>query len=71
MTCATPRGCSTPPWGEPVAILKGGTVVVYLVPAKRPLEDLGHRYATMEELQAHVRESREQVQPVLDWLRDK
>ncbi|WP_284164075.1 hypothetical protein [Frigidibacter sp. SD6-1] len=56
--------------GKPVAILKNSQLVGYLVPAEaaQPGE---HRHATMDEVLAHLRETREEVQPVLDYLRDK
>ncbi len=57
--------------GEPVAILKNSKLVGYFVPAERTGEQAGHRYATAEEVRAHLAESRERVQPILDWLRDK
>lgn len=57
--------------GEPVAILKNSKLVAYLVPAERVEPEAGHRVISMEELQAYLRESRERVQPVLDYLRDK
>lgn len=56
--------------GGPVAVVEGGRVVAYLVPADE-VEGTGHRVATREEVLAHLRESRERVQPVLDYLRDK
>ncbi len=56
--------------GEPVAILKNSQLVGYFVPAEAAHGD-GAEYATMEELQTYLAESREQVQPVLDYLRDK
>ena len=57
--------------GEPVAILKNSKVVAYMIPAERVAGVPEHRYATMEELKAHLEATREEVQPVLDWLRDK
>ncbi len=56
--------------GKPVAILKNSAVVAYLVP-NEAVAAIEHRYATMEEAMAHLEESRERVQPVLDYLRDK
>ncbi len=56
--------------GEPVAILRGSEVVAYLVPVEQAGE-AGHRVATREEVLAHLRETRAEVQPVLDYLRDK
>ena len=57
--------------GEPVAILKNSRLVAYLVPAERVEGEAGHRVATLEEVQAHLRETEAEVRPVLDWLRDK
>ena len=57
--------------GEPVAVLKNSRLVAYLVPAERTGEAAGHRVATAEEVRAHLSATREQVQPVLDYLRDK
>ena len=56
--------------GKPVAILKNSQLVGYLVPAEAAQPD-EHRPATMEEVMQHLRETREQVQPVLDYLKDK
>ncbi|MCO6381221.1 MAG: hypothetical protein JXQ91_19175 [Vannielia sp.] len=56
--------------GKPVAIMKNSRVVGYLVPeAATPEEE--PRVATMEELNAAFEETREQAQPVLDYLKDK
>lgn len=57
--------------GEPVAILKNSKVVAYMVPAERVAAAPEHRYATMAELEAHLQATQAEVQPVLDWLRDK
>ena len=57
--------------GEPVAILKNSQLVGYLVPADHIENAPKHRYATMEEVMDYLAESRERVQPVLDYLRDK
>ena len=48
-------------------------LVGYLVPveAVTNVEQAGHRTATMEEVKAYLAASRERVQPVLDYLRDK
>lgn len=56
--------------GKPVAILKNSQLVGYLVPAEAAQQD-EHRPATMEEVMAHLRETRAKVQPVLDYLKDK
>ncbi|HVG48226.1 MAG TPA: hypothetical protein VM899_08855 [Rubellimicrobium sp.] len=57
--------------GEPVAILKNSRLVAYLVPAKRVEGEAGDRKVSAEDLRAYLRDSRERVQPVLDYLRDK
>jgi antitoxin StbD len=57
--------------GKPVAILKNNKPVAYLVPAEAATGMAGHRALTMDEVMAHLRETRETVQPVLDYLRDK
>ena len=56
--------------GKPVAILKNSALVGYFVPVEA-LEGMDHRYATLEEVMAHLEATRERVQPVLDYLRDK
>ena len=55
--------------GKPVAILKNSAVVAYLVPEEATVPNA--RYATMDEVMAHLAETRDEVQPVLDYLRDK
>lgn len=56
-----------------MAILKNSALVGYLVPAEavERVEQMGHRYATHEEVMAYLEASRERVQPVLDYLKDK
>ena len=56
--------------GKPVAIMKNSRVVGYLVPEEATLQD-EPRYATMEEVMAYLERSRDRVQPVLDYLKDK
>jgi antitoxin StbD len=56
--------------GKPVAILKNSAVIAYLVPTEA-VDQGEHRYATMEEVLAYLEASRERVQPVLDYLKDK
>ncbi|MCB1342645.1 MAG: hypothetical protein KDK24_16560 [Pseudooceanicola sp.] len=56
--------------GRPVAIMKNSRCVGYLVPEEATL-DGEPRYATMEEVLEYIRASRDEVQPVLDYLRDK
>lgn len=55
--------------GQPVAVLKNSKPVAYLVPIEAT--ERAHRAATLEEVRAHLAESRARVQPVLDWLKDK
>jgi antitoxin StbD len=57
--------------GRPVAVLKNSKLVAYFVPAEAVATDGEHRVATVEEVLAHLRESRARVQPVLDYLKDK
>ena len=56
--------------GEPVAILKNSQLVGYLVPVEA-MPDITTRPATLEEVMAHLRATQAEVQPVLDYLRDK
>ena len=56
--------------GKPVAILKNSAVVAYLVP-EAAVDKAEHRVATREEVMAYIEASRERVQPVLDYLKDK
>lgn len=56
--------------GKPVAILKNSAVVAYLVP-EAAVDTGEHRVATREEVMAYIEASRERVQPVLDYLKDK
>ncbi len=56
--------------GKPVAILKNSAVVAYLVP-ESAVDKTEHRVATREEVLAYIEASRERVQPVLDYLKDK
>ena len=56
--------------GQPVAILKDSALVGYIVPAEA-VGQVEHRVATMEEVMDVLERSRERVQPVLDYLRDK
>jgi antitoxin StbD len=57
--------------GKPVAVLKNSKLVGYFVPAEAVATEGEHRVATVEEVLAHLRESRARVQPVLDYLKDK
>lgn len=56
--------------GKPVAIMKNSKCVGYLVPEEAAL-DGEPRYASMDEVQDYIARSRERVQPVLDYLKDK
>lgn len=56
--------------GKPVAILRNSAVVGYLVP-NEAVDQIETRYATLEEVMAHIEATREEAQPVLDYLRDK
>lgn len=56
--------------GQPVAILKNSALVGYLVPVEA-VDQGGHRVATLDEVMEVLESSRAQVQPVLDYLRDK
>jgi antitoxin StbD len=56
--------------GKPVAIMKNSKCVGYFVPAEI-VETDEPRHATVEEVLAALRATREQVQPVLDYLKDK
>ncbi|MBY6152025.1 hypothetical protein KUV47_02270 [Vannielia litorea] len=56
--------------GKPVAIMKNSRVVGYLVPeAATPEEE--PRVATMDEVMEAMEATREQAEPVLDYLKDK
>ena len=57
--------------GKPIAILKNSQPVAYLVPIEAATGMEGHRALTMDEVMAYIEESRERVQPVLDYLKDK
>ena len=56
--------------GQPVAILKNSQLVGYLVPAGA-VGTAEHQVATMEEALASLARTKAQVQPVLDYLKDK
>ncbi len=56
--------------GQPVAVLKNSALVGYFVPAEA-VALTEHRYATREEVMKHLAETREAVQPILDYLKDK
>ena len=56
--------------GQPVAILKNSALVGYLVPASA-VQAEESRVATLAEVVAHLEATQAEVQPVLDYLRDK
>jgi len=56
--------------GKPVAILKNSRCVGYFVPEEAVQKD-EPRYATREQVLEALERTREQAQPVLDYLRDK
>ena len=56
--------------GKPVAIMKNSKCVGYLVPEEASLQE-EPRYATMDEVMSYIEKSRDRVQPVLDYLKDK
>ncbi len=56
--------------GKPVAILKNSAIVAYLVP-QEAVEQVDAQVATMDEVMESLARTREQVQPVLDYLKDK
>jgi antitoxin StbD len=56
--------------GKPVAIMKNSKCVGYLVPEEASLQE-EPRYASMDEVMRYFEETRDQTQPVLDYLRDK
>lgn len=56
--------------GKPVAIMKNSKCVGYLVPEEATLQE-EPRYATLEEVMESMERTRDQSQPVLDYLKDK
>ena len=56
--------------GKPVAVLKNSALVGYFVPAEA-VHETESRIATREEVLEHLKGGREQVQSVLDYLKDK
>jgi antitoxin StbD len=56
--------------GQPVAILKNSALVGYLVPAEA-VGKVEHTTISREDLLAHLEATRDDVQPVLDYLKDK
>ena len=57
--------------GRPVAVMKNSKLVAYLVPAEATAQPGEHRVATMEEVMEVLERTRENAQPILDYLRDK
>jgi antitoxin StbD len=57
--------------GRPVAVMKNSKLVGYFVPAEAVAEPGSHRVATLDEVMAHLRETRPDVDEVLEYLRDK
>lgn len=56
--------------GKPVAVMKNSRCVGYFVPVEATLPQ-EPRYATLEEVMEAIEATREQTQPVLDYLKDK
>ena len=56
--------------GNPVAVLRNSALVGYFVPAEA-IQKTESRVATREEILEHLRSSRQLVEPVLDYLKDK
>ena len=56
--------------GKPVAIMKNSKCIGYLVPEESTLQE-EPRHATVDELKDYLARSRDRVQPVLDYLKDK
>jgi antitoxin StbD len=56
--------------GKPVAVLKNSALVGYFVPAEA-VQETESRVASREEVLEHLNNSRERVQPILDYLKDK
>ena len=46
-------------------------ILVLMLLFATPITAQDNRYATREEVMAHLAESRDRVQPVLDYLKDK
>ena len=57
--------------GRPVAVMKNSKLVAYLVPAEATAQPGEHRVATMEEVMEALERTRENAQPILEYLRDK
>ncbi len=57
--------------GRPVAVMKNSKLVGYFVPAEAVARQGEHEIVNMDDLLAHLRETRAEVEPVLDYLKDK
>jgi len=57
--------------GRPVAVMKNSKLVGYFVPVEAVEAPGSHREATLEEVMAHLRDTRPEVEDVLDYLKDK
>lgn len=57
--------------GRPVAVMKNSKLVGYFVPAEAVSPPGAHRVATLDEVMAVLERTRENAQPILDYLRDK
>lgn len=57
--------------GKPVAVMKNSKLVGYFVPAEAVAQPGEHRVATLEEVMAVLKRTRDNAQPVLDYLKDK
>lgn len=57
--------------GRPVAVMKNSRLVGYFVPAEAVADPGSHREATLDEVMAHLRDTRDEVADVLDYLKDK
>ena len=53
-----------------MAILKNSQVVGYLVP-QEAVDAVGHEVATMDEVLESLAKTRDTVEPVLEYLKDK
>ena len=56
--------------GKPVAVMKNSRCVGYFVPAEATLQE-EPRVATLDEVMNSITATREQTQPVLDYLKDR
>lgn len=57
--------------GQPIAILKNSALIGYFVPVEAMPDPSEHRVATLEEVTEILERTRANVQPVLDYLKDK